>query len=701
MIACCLALAQMSMARDVIDQINTGNPSLDSLLIAINRSVNYQQDSVVDRLSARVYVKGTSQNLQIGKTGKYLTNILPFEAHKGRTTAFESVYHISYQNPCQLQFTPVALRTNYKRGAKFLRESFQVLLPVYSFKESDENKSYVLPFTDEGLDKYDFDQKIDTIASGDSTLYVIYFSPKHEHHSLGTGYIKVGDDFVVRAMMFSGRVDFGKVDSYMTFELDKQTNTITPRQSHASISYVYGGNKGVNEFDTYLEVEDLSFRSRKRSRTKDNLDLTDVLSKKFDKENLNEVRPIPLSPEEDSLLTNVVPMRTKRRSLFQRLPEMLVGSNNFNAFGTDMKIYGPLDPASFSYDKINGFSFRQRLRFSHMSDIGRSIGTQIDVGYSFGMKELRYNTSFEYIYNPRKRGGIKLTAAKRGSGFSSKFKDKVNEVLSDTSSLRFEDLGIAYYRRHEMNIEHSYELLNGLMLYNGISYNYRDPVRHGSRAVANTDKLLKKHYAEFSPYFRLTWTPRQYYHYKNNQKLYIASYYPTFSFEMARGIKHVLGSTSDFGRMEFDVHQTIRLDAMRSISYRAGTGFFFRQKGEYFINYAFFARSTFPSTWNDHIGGVFSLMDDYWYNSTSQYFQSHVMFETPFLILHKAKAISKYVIKERIYMSHLWGDTKHAYSEIGFGMGNNYFNIGLFSSFNGLQINEVGLKATIEIDSHW
>ena len=34
MIVCCLAMAQMSMAREVIDHINTGNPSLDSLLIA-------------------------------------------------------------------------------------------------------------------------------------------------------------------------------------------------------------------------------------------------------------------------------------------------------------------------------------------------------------------------------------------------------------------------------------------------------------------------------------------------------------------------------------------------------------------------------------------------------------------------------------------------------------------------------------------
>ena len=140
---------------------------------------------------------------------------------------------------------------------------------------------------------------------------------------------------------------------------------------------------------------------------------------------------------------------------------------------------------------------------------------------------------------------------------------------------------------------------------------------------------------------------------------------------------------------------------MRTLSYHAGMGSFFRQKGEYFINYAFFARSTFPSTWNDHIGGVFTLMDDYWYNSTPTYIQSHFMFESPFLILHKAKPISKYVIKERIYLSNLWSEGKNAYTELGFGMGNNYFNVGVFGSFIGLKMEEIGIKASIEIDSHW
>ena len=693
-------MTHVSVARSHIHNLNTGNHTLDSLLLSINRSVNYQVDSIVDYMAAKLYVKGTSRNMRLTRTGKYLVNVMPFEGHKDRVTAFESVYRLNYQDPCQVQFSPVALRTNYKRGAKYLRESFQLLLPVYSFGKSREIKTYVLPFTDEGLDRYHFQQTIDTIVSEDRTTYVIHFSPKHEHHNLGSGYIKVGQDNIVKAMMFSGRVDFGKVDFYMTFELHKQTNTIIPKQSHASISYNYGGNKGVNEFDSYLEVEDLRFKTR-RHRLREKLDLTDIYDKTYDTINIDEIRPLPLTEEEDSLLSIQANTKAKKKNIIQRLPEMLVSSSNFNAFGTNMKIYGPLDPASFSYDKINGFSIRQRLRFSHTSDIGQSFVTKLDIGYSFGMKELRYNLSYERIYNPRKRGGFRIGVARKASSFSSKFKDKINEVLKDTSSLTFKDLGIAYYNRHEFTFEHSYELLNGLMAYTGVNYNYRDPVKHGSRTVSNSNDLVKGHYCDFTPYFRLTWTPRQYYHYQNNQKLYIASYCPTFSFEVARGLKHLFGSTSDFGRIEFDMQQTIKLDAMRTLSYHTGVGSFFRQKGEYFINYSFFARSNFPSTWDDHIGGVFTLMDDYWYNSTPTYIQSHFMFESPFLILHKAKPISKYVIKERIYLSHLWSEGKNSYTELGFGMGNNYFNVGVFGSFIGLQMNEVGLKASIEIDAHW
>ena len=696
------------MARERTHELDTGNRQLDSLLLAVNKNYALSADSIIDKLSAKVYIKGTSRSLHLNKASKYLTNILPFEAHQGRTTAVEAICQISYQNPCQLQFTPLTLRSNGKNGKKVLAESFQALLPMYSFKRMKDrgsNKSYTLPFSDDGLNKYMFEPNIDTIQYDNARHYVINFAPKHEHHTLGIGYMIIDEMCRIKAIMFSGRVDFGKVDYYVTFEEDSNINKLVPKQNHVSISYNYAKQIGVNEFDCYITFNELSVKD-KSIKLRDKLNLTDIYDSVYETIDLEAIRPLPLSKEEDSLLniSYAKPINlTKKRNAYQILPERLVGSSNINAFGNNLKIYGPLDPASFSYDKRNGFTIRQKIRFSRLYDSGRSFMLKPDFGYSFGMKEFRYKTSFEWIYNPRRRAGINISASNRSSEFSSKFKDQVNNVLKDTSNIKFEDLGIDYYRRHEVKFEHAIELVNGLMFYAGASYNYRDPVKHGSRAMSQDriDALVKDHYADFNPYLRLTWTPRQYYHYQNNQKLYIASYFPTFSFEVARGIKNVFHSTSRYGRMELDIHQTINLDGVRNLSYRLGSGYFFRQKGEYFINYSFFSRSMFPSTWDDHIGGTFTMLDDYWYNSSPGYVQSHVMYESPFLLLHHARNISKYIIKERIYLSHLWASGKNAYTEMGYGIGNNYFNVGFFTSFVGLKLHEVGVKASIEIDSHW
>lgn len=169
---------------------------------------------------------------------------------------------------------------------------------------------------------------------------------------------------------------------------------------------------------------------------------------------------------------------------------------------------------------------------------------------------------------------------------------------------------------------------------------------------------------------------------------------------MAQGIYGFFGSTSNYGRYELDVTQTIPLGNVRSLSYHVGSGMFYKQKGEYFINYNYFSRSQYPDNWETRIGGVFSLLDDYWYSSSPGYMQSHLMYESPFMLLHKIRPIAKYVIKERIYLSQLWADGKNAYTEVGYGMGNNYLNVGVFTGFVGLQFMDVGVKFTIEIDQH-
>lgn len=710
----------MARRRTAAELINTGDHRTDSIILYLNEGFTADTELGIGKLYAQTYIKGTSTCTQTRDFVKYVRNLIPFETVPGQQTAIEALANISYQDPCEMLITPIAIRTNNNRmGRRILEESYKILFPLLSLRSMQKGvgHAYVLPFSDDGLQQYDY-QITDTLTWGGHTdCLVISFSPHTDNHSLLTGCAYVSlHDMQLQCLDFSGLVDFGKF--HYTIFLANQHDKLLPVSSQAHIDYNYNGILGSNDFQCHYIYKEFATLDE-LMQGKPQFDLSDVYQNNtLIKIDFDTIRPLSLSPQQDSILSHPQ-IRTSyvnhRHSLFQSIPERLVGSSDINAFGTDLRIYGPLYPASVGYDKLNGITLRERLRWSHQWHSGHSLLVKPEFGYSFGQKAFRYRIDTEWVYNPAHRAGLKLSFRNSTSGFSSKFKKAVDDKLHDykdrldedskkvwRNGIDFDDLGLEYYNRYIYSLEHAVELSNGLMFYAGVDYNYRKPVRHGSRAMSQQqiDLLVDRYYADMNPYLRLTWTPRQYYHYKGSQKLYLGSRFPTFSAEYAQGIYGFFGSTSNYSRIELDMNQTIRLDDVRTLSYHIGAGTFMRQSGEYFINYRFFSRSQYPSTWDNRIGGVFSLLDDYWYSSSPAYYQSHVMYESPFMLLHSIRPVAKYVIKERAYGSTLIAHGKNIYTELGYGMGNNYFNLGFFCGFAGLQFMDAGVKFTIEIDQH-
>jgi len=328
-----------------------------------------------------------------------------------------------------------------------------------------------------------------------------------------------------------------------------------------------------------------------------------------------------------------------------------------------------------------------------------------DIGYAFRLKEWRYSVFTEWTYNPKRRGRWTLDFYRSNSGFSNKFIRTVNENLKaeNAKNINFDSLGIDYYKRYETDLMHSIEVVNGLMLHSGIRYTFRNPVRHGVHKISaeKRDQLIDQYYSDFVPYIRLEWTPRQYYWYNRGYKEYIHSPTPTFAFEISRAIPGVLGTDSNYGRMEFDMQQTIRIRRTKFIAYHFGMGKFFNQKGEYFINYRYFERGSYPNTWeDDRIGGTFHMLDDYWYSSSPAYIQAHFMYETPFGLVHMIPALSRFVIKERIYLGALWSEGHSMFHELGYGIDNNFLNVGVFVGFKNTEYFDFGFKFRIEIGRH-
>lgn len=698
----------MADRRSPYDNLNTGNPALDSLIIRINKDILHDNFSDYGRISLDMYIKGTSTCHQQSSLSKYFTSAVPFETDTSRITVIEALAEANYQYPCEMLFSPIAISTNNnKRGRRILKESYQLILPMFSIRRLNDRSSdkvYVLPFSDEGLSQYDY-AITDTI---DSQIR-IDFKPHTEHHTLIHGYVLVDSTQSRISQLHAehGRIDFGLMDFSLYFGHDNVTQQYLPLSSDFTLSYRYGKTLASNHYVCQYLFKDYVSRDKMDIRH-NSLDLTNLYQedplKKID---FDSIRPVSLTPLEDSILHqhnyNTATRRT--RSLFTRLPDRLFGSTAINAFGTRLRIDGPLNPAAIGYDHRDGLSMRERIRWSHRLNNQQSFYLRSDLGWCFGAKEFRYRFNFEWLHHPEYRSGLSLSLNNRNSGFSAKFKDVVNDALKSEDSIQvdFSQLGIDYFHQQFIRLEHSHELFNGLMLYAGANYTYRNIVRRGQYAISEDrlNELVHKHYSDFSPFVRLQWTPRQYYRKEGREKVYLASHYPTFELEMVRSVPHVFNSSSNYGRMELDMQQRINFNSAHSLSYHISGGRFFNQRNEYFINWNYFNRSQFPSLWEDHVGGVFNLLDDHWYYSSPSYLQMHLMYETPFLLLHRSPLISKYVINERIYLSHLWAEGKNAYSEIGYGMGNNYFNVGIFGGFVGMfQDFEVGLKASIEIDSH-
>jgi hypothetical protein len=196
----------------------------------------------------------------------------------------------------------------------------------------------------------------------------------------------------------------------------------------------------------------------------------------------------------------------------------------------------------------------------------------------------------------------------------------------------------------------------------------------------------------FAPFIRVSWTPQQYYRFEGRQKIYARSDYPTFKVEFSRSLLDVLGSTSQYNRIELDISQKIDFGLMNSFHYHFGAGKFINQQTEYFADFVYFSKSNFPENWNDGLGGNFNLLDRDLYNASDSYLQGHIMLESPFLLLKNIPFISDFADKERLYMSQLHTPQIKSYTELGYGIGNRFFNAGLFASFHKTRFEEIGVR---------
>jgi len=468
---------------------------------------------------------------------------------------------------------------------------------------------------------------------------------------------------------------------------------------------------------------------RRKSQKKHSHDLTEFYDLTCDSSQVitdrvlfDSIRPIPLNKDEYALYQNRMTKNnysnwivtdekkaTGKKSsaeFWGTLGDALVSSYSINLEGIGSVRCSPLiNPVMLDYSHSRGISYRQRFKYNRLFPSGRLLRVVPQIGYNFTKKELYVKGDLELQYWPEKMGGVEVSAGNGNRIYSSIVLDKL-KAMPD-SSFNFNDMQLDYFKDIYLNVFHNLEPVNGLFIKAGVTMHWRHLMdksrlqlkyfmeQAGGGMLQDLD--IRADYNSFAPRIRVEWTPGMYYYMNGRRKMNVGSSMPTFILDYERGLKGVFNSNDEHERLEFDVHHKIKLNQIRTISYRAGFGLFTKKENIYFVDFVNFSRSNLPEGWNDEIGGTFQLLDRRWFNSSRNYWRGHVAYESPFIMLRPLNRWLGMIQQERLYGGVLFMPHLNPYVELGYGIGTHIFDAGVFvSSING-KFDTVGFKFTFEL----
>lgn len=683
------------------------NPSAEELADSLMRHVillapRYQQ--AVERYEAETYVKGYLHVPRSNKTLGCMHWFTPVDKYP-KDKLFELDAQVCYEAPNHYLNRIRAFQASQLSTSDHLQELF-AFINFNIYAPTIYDKEVITPLAPEATSYYNFSLEGSSEADG-QTLHHIRFTPRKWSQKLLAGELFIVDSlWTIDRIIMSGRSSLEEFTIDMRFSRLKN-DLLLPVQADFQMRFDAFGNQIITELHAAMRYTHIMRQLPQPDQPASNpLDETryytvtsDSLRYEPNPAYWAALRDKPLTPTEQALydqpLPDSAPADSSLLDQYAHLGTQLTSTVNRNYKTIRMKYSGLLNPLQLSYDSEDGLAYKQELRLSHTYTHDRQLRFHPEVGYLFKKKQLRVKITTDWEYLPERMGQLSLILANDNQTFSSDHMARIDELLkqqADQKGFKFESLGLDYYRHYYAKLSNQIELLNGLTLQAGLDYHLRTPVQTASAAP----KL--KNANDFEPFIGLRFTPQQHYWMDGFRKEYLNASFPTLRVELGKGISGVIGSSSNYWRLEGGLNQTLRLGLSERLSYNFSTGSYLHTRQTYFANFRYFAKNYFPEPWRDRFGGNFHLLNDDWYFASSHYAQAHLMYEAPFILLRFMKPRAhRYILSERFYLSQLWAPAKPNHTEMGYGVGNDLLNIALFFGFDKFNYQSFGLKLSLEL----
>ena len=668
----------------------------------IRLAPRYQQ--AIQHYQADTYIKGYTYTPKRNRMIRYMHWLTPVDKHPDNQL-FELDAQSNYQAPNHYQNRIKAFQTSRLSEGSHYQELF-AFINMNIYAPTIYDKEIITPLSPEADKYYAFRLEGSELVEG-RLLHRIRFTPRKWSQKLLSGELQVVDSlWTVDRILMKGRASLEDFEIDMRFSRE-ESQQLLPVQADLRMQFEAFGNQIITELHAALRYQEIIYNTSFEEGDRLSLDETryytvagDSLRLITDSSYWASRRDKPLSTTEQALYNETPTIEQIDSSLinhYAQLGQRLTSTVNRDYKSVRMQYSGLFNPLQLSYGSKHGVTYKQELRLSHTYARDRQLRFHPEVGILFRSKQLRIKATTDWEYKPERRGMLRLTLANDNQEFPSEVIQLISEKLQLTEKVKdfnFKELDLPYYHHYYADLSNQIELFNGLTFFGGIAYHLRTPVQKEREGT-----LIKlKNANDFEPFIGLTYTPRQHYWMDGYRKEYLYSAFPTFRLELGKGIYGVMGSHSDYWRLETGLNQTLRLGLSERLSYNFSSGFYFETRYNYFANFRYFAKQYFPEPWRDRFGGIFHLLSSDWYYASERYVQAHCMYEAPFILLHFIKPRThRYIVSERFYLSQLWTPVKPNHTEMGYGVGNDLLNVALFLGFDKFKYQGAGLKLSLEL----
>ena len=515
---------------------------------------------------------------------------------------------------------------------------------------------------------------------------LVSFRPRLKNTKLVRGWARVETESGrVIETAFDGEYDMVRFHVAVTMG-DSGVNSLMPNECNLNARFLFLGNDLTAEYTSVYNLPKI---------------INDTITNQRDTALINRIRPIPLTSHEQYLFDRYYARRNraaadstqsdrKKAKIAKRLWDV-VGRNMIQRtnqkFGThdqgQFRVSPILNPLYFSYSSRRGLTYKLDIRGSYYFNNRQMLELRFKSGYAFKQKQFYFDFPFTFYFDRRHDAYLRTEWSSGRQMTSSEVVDAIKNERGD--SINWDKLNLTYFRDHSFKAVIHYDPTPHWGLETGIAAHKRTAIDHGAFQEAGKPTA----YTSVAPIFELTYRPWGYYG-------------PIFTGNYERGIRGLLGSDTDYERLELDGQYNYRLSGLSSLQMRAGTGFYTHKgKRNYFLDYANFHEENIPGGWNDEWACSFELLNRGWYNASEYYVRANVAYETPLLLMAWVPIAGRLIEKERVYINALSVRHLHPYVEYGYGFTCRAFSLAAFLAQRNWEIEGFTVRFGFELFRHW